>query len=333
MSSTAASSSSGSTVRNPTPASKTTQGRAASAWMTAAPVRPTRIGRTPMACIRPAFPSAPSQAVACKGSGTNAAMPSDQRAGAAGPRRRSGTGAGPGGSRPAGPGPAVSSTRIRVSTASRSGPRQPAELARSSCGGRGRVERARRSPVPARGSRSADLRRPSRSSPIDVSARSSPAAPGWLRSPSRPAASPRSTSERSQDQPAWQAARTSRRSRPQPRRPHQGRGLVVRLGHPLDDVFRVGRVLQLDRDRRVVDPQPLDRLEVRRKVDHAAARRQIAVDLAVAIGNMNMGHAAAQGLDRRRAADAPAPGARCRGWPSPRGGPRRPGTAPCSARR
>ncbi len=72
-SSSADSSSSGSTAHKPTPVSRTIQGRAASAWTTAAPKRPTRIGRTPSACIRPAFPSAPSQAVACNGNGTNAA--------------------------------------------------------------------------------------------------------------------------------------------------------------------------------------------------------------------------------------------------------------------
>ena len=64
-----------------TPTRKTTHGKQASAWMIAAPVRPTRTGRSPIACIRPALPSAPSQAVACKGKGTNAAMPSIPRSG------------------------------------------------------------------------------------------------------------------------------------------------------------------------------------------------------------------------------------------------------------
>ena len=60
-SSRADSSSSGSTAHRPTPAIKTTQGKAASACTTAAPKRPTRIGRTPSACIRPALPKRPAR--------------------------------------------------------------------------------------------------------------------------------------------------------------------------------------------------------------------------------------------------------------------------------
>ena len=80
------------------------------------------------------------------------------------------------------------------------------------------------------------------------------------------------------------------------------------LGHPFHDVLRVGGVFELQRDRRVVHPQPLDGLDVRGKVNHAPARWEITVDLAIAIREMNMRHVPPQSLDAT-AAGGPAPGA------------------------
>src|SRR4051794_19532697 len=66
-SSSADSSSSGSTVRNPTPTSSTTHGNAAIACTTAAPNQPTSNGVVPIACDLPMLPNAPIHAVACNG--------------------------------------------------------------------------------------------------------------------------------------------------------------------------------------------------------------------------------------------------------------------------
>ena len=53
----------------------TTQGRQATAWMNAAPDQPARSGPPPRTRARPALPNPPSQAVAIRGTGTNAARP------------------------------------------------------------------------------------------------------------------------------------------------------------------------------------------------------------------------------------------------------------------
>ena len=170
MSSSADSSSSGSIVRKPTPIRKTTQGKQASAWMIAAPVRPTRTGRSPIACIRPALPSAPSQAVACKGKGTNAAMPSIPRSSPRpqmSVRNRSKARRIPGGRTRA----AVMNTRESVSTASRAGrPRPPVSRSK-------RAVAAGSSTLPVAGSGSMfhtrRIRSAQSSSPREASARSS----------------------------------------------------------------------------------------------------------------------------------------------------------------
>ncbi len=131
ISSSADSSSSGSTVRRPTPTRKTTQGKLASAWTTAAPVRPTSMGLNPNACIRPALPKAPSQAVACNGKGTKTAMPRMTRS-TLRPRqsvRKSRIARRMPGGRTSS---SVISTSVSVSTASRAGRARP-PVSRSSC--------------------------------------------------------------------------------------------------------------------------------------------------------------------------------------------------------
>src|SRR5271157_3807406 len=111
------------------------------------------------------------------------------------------------------------------------------------------------------------------------------AAPGTPPGPSRQAASPPGPPA-TQEAPARRAGATSC-SWSQSGRAQERRGLVMSLGHPFHDVLRVGGVFELHQDRRVVDPQPLDGLEVRGKVNHAPARREITVNLAIAIRDMN----------------------------------------------
>src|SRR5262245_64445176 len=82
-------------------------------------------------------------------------------------------------------------------------------------------------------------------------------------------------------------------SPPQPHLPHQPVGRLVRLAHPLDDLRRLRRVLQLDADG-AVDAQRLDLAQVRHEIDDAAPRRQVAVDLAVAVAEVDVDRLALQ---------------------------------------
>ena len=68
---------------------------------------------------------------------------------------------------------------------------------------------------------------------------------------------------------------------------HQAGGLPVGFLDSFDDVRRVRRVFELDGDG-AVDAQFLDRLKIRLEFDDAAAGRQIAVDFAVAIADVDM---------------------------------------------
>ena len=77
------------------------------------------------------------------------------------------------------------------------------------------------------------------------------------------------------------------RPRAQARQFHQFGCLSIGFFHPGDDLGVVGRVFQLDGDD-AVDFQLLDGLQVGRELDNAAAGRQIAMHLAVAIAQMNV---------------------------------------------
>ena len=77
------------------------------------------------------------------------------------------------------------------------------------------------------------------------------------------------------------------RSAAETREVHQAGGLSVGFLNPFDDVRRVRRIFELDGDR-AVDVQFLDSLEIRLEFDDAAAGRQVAVDFAVAIADVDM---------------------------------------------
>src|SRR5262249_36415880 len=64
------------------------------------------------------------------------------------------------------------------------------------------------------------------------------------------------------------------------------RGLVG-FAHPVDDFVGLRRIFQLDADG-AVDAKALDFAKVWLKVDHAAARRQVPVYLAVAVAEMDV---------------------------------------------
>src|SRR5262249_6466418 len=77
------------------------------------------------------------------------------------------------------------------------------------------------------------------------------------------------------------------RSRAQPCLAHQPVSRLVGLADPGGDLVWLGRVFQLDADG-AVDVKGLDLPQVGREINHAAAGRQVAVDLAVAIAEVDV---------------------------------------------
>src|SRR5437773_441519 len=69
--------------------------------------------------------------------------------------------------------------------------------------------------------------------------------------------------------------------------PHQSVGRLIGFANPLDDLLRLGRILQLDADG-PVDAESLNLTQIRGEIDDATTRRQVAVDFAVAIAHMNV---------------------------------------------
>src|SRR5438094_561891 len=68
---------------------------------------------------------------------------------------------------------------------------------------------------------------------------------------------------------------------------------LIGFAHPFDDFFRLWRILQLDADG-AIDPERLDFAQIRAEIDDAATRRQVAVDLAVAVAQMDVRRLALQ---------------------------------------
>src|SRR5262245_18329487 len=74
---------------------------------------------------------------------------------------------------------------------------------------------------------------------------------------------------------------------PQPRSSEQPVGSLVSFPNPIDDLIRLRRILQLDAHR-FVNPQGLDLLQVRGEIDDPSSGRQVAVDLAVTIADVDV---------------------------------------------
>lgn len=68
---------------------------------------------------------------------------------------------------------------------------------------------------------------------------------------------------------------------------HEFGGLAVGFFDPFDDFFGLRRVFELDGDD-AIDGEFFDRVKVREKFDDATAGREVAVDLAVAIAEVNV---------------------------------------------
>ena len=293
MSSSADSSSSGSTVRKPTPTRKTTQGKQASAWMIAAPVRPTSTGRSPISLHSPrvAKRSQPGGRVQGQRHERGDAQNSQQQSSApdVGTEQQQGQ---------------ENSRRQGESLRHRhQGERLDRQSGRPGQATCVAAEPERSQPgsstLPEAGSGSMfhtrRIRSAQSSSPNEVNSWSSRCG---ARVASRTVAAERPAHQEEQrpKQPARRAGATDRlMAAVRPRT--SSSGLVMSLSYPLHDVLGVRGVFQLHRDRRVVDPQSLDGLKVRRKVNHAPARRQVAVNLAIAIRDMHMRHPPPQSLD------------------------------------
>src|SRR5581483_950580 len=79
---------------------------------------------------------------------------------------------------------------------------------------------------------------------------------------------------------------------------HKTVGLPVGLSHPFHDLIRLRRVLELDAHR-PVKPDLLEGFQIWREVYDSAARRQVAVLLALAVGEVAMRDAPLQTLNLR----------------------------------